>query len=252
MRKKATFVTSPKREPKRFDDFITIILLCDKAGHRMKSYGPTCLAEIGGHTLLDRQISSIKSVFSSFEIILCGGFESEKITKYIRSRHRETNIRVVENQIYPHSNCCESSRLCINNTNTSKLLICNGDLMLNAEVLSLVNCRKTCIFLEGSPKTNFEIGVVINERGGVENLSYGVQNTWAEMIYFNDLGIINSFRKVVSAIDFKTKFIFEAINELVKAKHQIHTVTNSGKPIIKIDNIKTYHEVRKSYESTDT
>ena len=48
------------------------------------------------------------------------------------------------------------------------------------------------------------------------------------------------------------KFIFEAINELVKAKHQIHTVTNSGKPIIKIDNIKTYHEVRKSYESTDT
>ena len=72
------------------------------------------------------------------------------------------------------------------------------------------------------------------------------------MIYFNDLGIINSFRKVVSAIDLKTKFIFEAINELVKAKHQIHTVTNSGKPIIKIDNIKTYHEVRKSYESTDT
>jgi hypothetical protein len=29
-------------------------------------------------------------------------------------------------------------------------------------------------------------------------------------------------------------------------------VFNSIKPIIKIDNIKTYHEVRKSYESTDT
>jgi len=252
MRKKSRFLTSPRREPKRFDDFITIVLLCDKAGHRMKSYGPTCLTEIGGQTLLDRQIASIKSVFSSFEVVLCGGFESEKITKYIRSRHRETNIRVVENQIYPHSNCCESSRLCINNTNTSKLLICNGDLLLNAELLSLVNLRKTCIFVETSPKSNFEIGVVINDKGGVENLSYGVQNAWSEIIYFNDLGSINSFRKIISTIDFKTKFIFEALNEMVKAKHQIHTVFNSIKPIIKIDNIKTYHEVRKSYESTDT
>ena len=252
MRKQHGFLTSPRKESKRMDDFITVVLLCEKAGHRMKSYGPTPLIKIGGSTLLDKQISSLKSVFSSFELIICGGFDCEKIVRFVREKYKELNIRIVENQVYPHSNCCESARLCINNTTNSKILICNGDLLIDTQVFSLIQGGKSFIILEENPCKNFEIGVTINEEGNTGNLSFGIENIWSEMVFFHSQDVIESFRKIISNADYKNKFMFEALNDLIKTKHKLEVIVNVKKPITKISNIKTYHEVRKSHESTNT
>lgn len=252
MRKQHGFVTSPRQESERMDDFITVVLLCEKAGHRMKSYGPTPLIKFGGATLLDRQIASLKSVFSRFELIICGGFDCEKVVKFVREKYKELNIRIVENQVYPHSNSCESVRLCINNTTNSKILICNGDLLVDTEVFSLIHGGKSFIILEQEPCNNLEVGVTINEEGHTENLSFGIENLWSEIVFLHDQETIESFRKIISSADYKNKFMFEAINDLVKTKHKVHVIKNMQKPVTKISNIKTYHEVRKSHENTNT
>ena len=65
MRRNTNFITSPREKAsgERVDDFVSIILLSENCGYRMKSYGPIPLLKIGGKCLIDTQIEEIQSVF---------------------------------------------------------------------------------------------------------------------------------------------------------------------------------------------
>ena len=117
--RKHRFITSPRSSENNGGDLISIVLLSEKAGYRMKSYGPTALMKIGNSRIIDVQLQSIKSSFKKFEIIICCGFGCDKIAKYVRENYPDCNIRVVENQVHHHSNSCESVRLCLNNISNS-------------------------------------------------------------------------------------------------------------------------------------
>jgi choline kinase len=252
MRNNGRFITSPQKNGGRIDDRITVILLSEKVGHRMKSYGPTPLLKLGQRTLLESQISAIKSVFHSVEIIICCGFDCEKTVRFIRDRYPSENIRIVENQMHPHSNCCESSRLCLNNTNSDKVLLCNGGLTLSSEILSLVNPMiQSHIISESSVGSNLEVGFITSKTGFAEGFSYGIKNIWSEIVFFNSRETIEAFRSIVTEIDYKNRFVFEALNELIKTKHKLKIIENSIRPLVKIDNIKTYHTVRRNNEGTN-
>ena len=124
MRTDKKFITSPrvsKRSSKK-TDFVSVVLFSENHGYRMKSYGPIPLIQIEGKTLIEKQIESIRAIFTNFEIILCSGFETEKTVNFVREHFENINIRVVENQVHYNSNCCESARLCINNTMNNKIL----------------------------------------------------------------------------------------------------------------------------------
>ena len=144
------FITSPTERNRKNIELVTIVLLSEKAGYRMKSYGPTPLLNVGGRLLIDLQIDAIKSVFRNFELIICCGFDSEKIIKHIRNKYHRENIRVVENQLHQHSNCCESMRLSLNNTSNSRVLVCNGNLIFNKDLLTLVDYKKSHIILDST------------------------------------------------------------------------------------------------------
>jgi len=254
MRRDTKFITSP-REAKlgeRIDDFVTIVLLSENSGYRMKSYGAIPLLRIGNKNLIDIQIEEIKSVFSDFEIILCSGFESLKIAKYVRCHYPNLNVRIVENQLYEYSNSCESLRLCLNNTTNNKVLICSGELMIHRDVLALTTLKKPFIISEMHPSENLEIGIASNEWGTAENLCYGVENKWSEILFLNDHEAVEAMRSVISDIDYKNRFVFEAINEMSKSKHRLSVIQNNCKPLIKLSNIKTYHKIRKANENTNT
>jgi len=246
------FITSPKTGEERSDSFITVVLLSEKIGHRMKSYGPLPLLKIGKYTLIDLQISAIKSAFTNFELIVCCGFGCEKVVRYIRDHYPRENIRVVENQIHQHSNCCESTRLCLNNTNSSNILLCNGSLVFGSDIMSLIERKHSHILSETKKVSNLEVGFTDNDEDFVENFSYGVNNIWSEIVFFNNSYIIEEFSNIVSGIYYKNKFLFEALNELIRRKHSIRVVRNDQHPIFKIDNIKTYHTVRRSNEGIIT
>ena len=246
MRRNQRFITSPKSGSETVDGMVTVILLSENPGHRMKSYGPPALVRLGELSLLDMQIHTIKSCFKSFEIIICSGFDSEKIIKHVKTHHSKIPIRVVENQIYQNSNSCESARLCINNTTNDKILLCNGDLLIKNETISLINDSHSCVLVEKSPTQGMEIGVTCNKKDEAENFCFGISNVWSEITFLNSRETVESFRKIVSSVDYKNKFVFEALNDLIKTRHKLKIIENET-PVIKIDNIKTYHNtVRES------
>lgn len=241
------FITSAKNNEKdpACTGFASIVLLCEKAGKRMKSYGPTPLVEIAGRKLIDLQIESIRAVFKDFEIIVACGFESEKIIKYVRKNYSNINIRVVENQVYHHSNCCESLRLCINNISNDMILVISGDLLFHpSSIQDMVETKGCVLFQDGESSPNLEIGIISKENRKLLNLHYGLSDkAWSEICLLKGREIIEVLRSTISSIEYKNRLVFEALNSMVEQRHGLIAIKNNGPNVIKINNIKTLREV---------
>jgi hypothetical protein len=243
---KTKCVTSTKRNIKGQPcktELISVILLCDSPGYRMKSYGPLPLINIASHKLIDMQIKAIQQTLLNFEIILCVGFDSDKIVKYIRSKYSNLPIRIVENQLFNSSNNCESARLALNNTLNNKVLICDGNLLFTNKTLSLINYAQTCVLTETNPCENLEVGINVDANDEAQYFCFGAHSIWSEIIFLHNEDIIEVLRRNLASQDSKNKFLFEAINELIKTKHKIKCIKNKY-PINRINNIKTYHAIK--------
>jgi choline kinase len=246
MRNKKSFITSPKVEQqeqaKTPKDLVTIILLSENHGHRMKSYGPLSLLKLGSKTLLEKQIETIISTFENYEIIICSGFETIKTTTFVKSKFSDLNIRIVENQMHYNSNCCESARLCLNNTMNNKIIICGGGVLAKPTHFSSIDYNRSCVLMQNQiSDSNFEIGIIENN-SILENFSIGIKNKyWSEIFYLNGFKEISLFSSIVSDADFKNRFLFEALNEF--NKKQKLKVVQTQNPLIKIDNIKTLKRI---------
>jgi len=227
------------------DSLITVIMICDTPGYRMKSYGPPSLITIGPKKLIDHQIAAIKKNIKNPEIILCVGYDADKVNKYIRTKYNKLNVRIVENQIFNHSNTCEGMRLALNNTHNDKVIVLDGNIMFKADTLAQINLRQSAVLCEQNPSDNLQVGFNLNEANTIEHFAYGASNLWSEIFFLNNSDIIDSLRKIVSSTEYKTKFMFEALNDLLKTRHKLKMIGNEF-PIQKINNIKTYHKVRKN------
>ena len=161
-----------------------VVLICDKSGYRMKSYGPIQLLKLGNTRLIDIQIKAIRSQSANSEIILCCGFDANKIAKYIKENYGDENVRIVENQMYEVSGCCEALRISLNCVSSDSLIICNGGMLLMPELVKVhsANSYLLCRKYEKN-KTNLEIGSVSNEKNIVTNISFGLPNIWSEIFY---------------------------------------------------------------------
>ena len=242
------FITSPKKSDvvKVVDDFVTIIILGENHGYRMKSYGPLPLIKIHNKTLIERQVESIKATFSNFEIILCVGFEATKTINFIKHKFPRVNIRTVENQVHFNSNCCESARLCINNTVNNRIIICGGGVLVLPSQLQMFNINQTSVIAQSQlDDSNFEIGVIQHNKK-LEKLSLGIKHKyWTELMCISTSSMIDSFSTILSNPDYKNKFIFEAINDLSEKTNIKVQDNTSNKPIVKIDNIKTLKRIMR-------
>lgn len=242
MKTKPKKKSSPKsRNTLKKDEFITVILLCDNPGYRMRSYGPISLVPINSKRLIDIQVSAINSIFPKCEIIICLGFDCEKVCKYIRSKNMD-NVRVIENQLYTTTNSCEGLRLCLNNTSNNKVLICDGNLLIDRATIALIDTSKPCALIQANHNETLEIGVNIN-KNVAQFFSFGAKYIWSEILFLIGNDIVNSLKRVLSNNNSKTKFLFESINELINMNYEIKTLVNKY-PLYKINNIKTYHSIK--------
>jgi len=249
--KKQKCITSPKKRKKDQDttidavgDLITIVMICDTPGYRMKSYGPPSLIKIGDKRLIDHQIDAIGKRLTNFEIILCVGFDAERVGKHIRSHYPDVNVRIVENQVFNDSNTCEGMRLALNNTNNDKILVLDGNIMFSPDILSQIKVSQSCVLGEKEPSDNLEIGFNLNESEQIEHFAFGASQLWSEIFFLSNREAVETLRKIVSGAGYKTKFMFEALNDLIKTRHKMTMIANQH-PIKKINNIKTYHKIRR-------
>jgi len=247
MRKEKYIISAKEAETKKgtVKENVTVILLGENHGHRMKSYGPIPLIKVDTKTLLQKQIEAVKAVFPKYEIILCSGFDAKKTTEYVKENFKKENIRIVENQLHYNSNCCESARLCLNNTMNTKILICSGNILLTPSYLSSIDYKKTSISVQQENfKSEFFVSAIVNKKR-LQSFCLGEKaDFWTENLYLNGQDVIDQFYSIVSNPDFKNKFMFEAINELLK--NNTVSVTDVGKnKIMKLNNMRTLKRIKQ-------
>lgn len=236
-------ITQTKNKPSNNSDesLTSFIIIADSPNPRMRSYGPISLLSINNTKLIDIQIKEILKYFNNYEIILCTGFESDKITRYIKAKYKGVNIRTVENQYYEDTNSCETLRLALNNINNDNIFILDGNLIFDGKIF--LNKEKKSYTLFETDNHTLEVGININENGYTEHVGFGASNYWTEVLYMNDRNVINAFSKHLSSGNFKKKFIFEALNSLINNKVNIVALKNE-KSVYKIQGVKYYHEIK--------
>lgn len=223
------------------NQFVSIILLGENYGYRMKSCGPISLIKVGNKTLLEHQVEAISSSFSNYEIVLCCGFEAEKVISFVQFKLKHTPIRVVENQTYSITNCCESTRLSLNNISNDRVLVCNGELMLNQNQLKSIDLTSSSVLSQDYSGGNMEMGIIQNDRR-LESINLGIKGEfWSEMLYLSSKRSISSLKTHLASTEFKTKFLFEAINAM--CKKTLLKVENSKHHTFKINNAKSLQRI---------
>ena len=243
MKSKRQCITSVKSREIAPDELVTIVLLCDSPGYRMKSYGAIPLIPFKTKRLIDIQINNITKIFKNVEIILCVGYDSEKVCKYVKNKYRNINIRIVENQMFNKCNSSEGVRLCLNNINNDKIIIIDGSLLIHSQTFKSLDRKKSGIFIEAFKNEDLEIGVNIGDKNTIEYFGFGASQIWSEIIFLNSHDIIEALRKLLSAQEHKTRFFFEILNDLIRTKYNLEAISNKH-PVQKMSNIKTYHKLR--------
>ncbi len=248
-RSKCVTTTKKTRRSRKYDDFITIVLLHDQIINRMRCHEPICFIELNDQQkLIDKQIQAINSRFKNYELIISIGNYADKIYDHIKKKHKNKSIRLIENMNYMDTNSCESIRLCIHNTNNDKILVIDGNLCFNDKVFDNLDFNKSFALVNKNNEESLEIGVnVHNEK--IQFLCYGASQKWSEIFFLKGSKIILDLESTLNKKSFKKKFWFEAINELV-ANHNIAGFINKSE-ILKIKNIKTYNIARRQNEILD-
>jgi CTP:phosphocholine cytidylyltransferase-like protein len=236
MRNVTDFITSPKsgKLTSELNEHYNIILFSESHGYRMKNHGAVQLTKINGTCLIDHQIKAIKARFKNFSILLCCGFESSRIWRHVKRSHGHIDIRLIENPLYRTTNSCESIRLALMNTNAKNIFICSSSNIFEKHHLDQLSFRDTFVFCQKNKnnKTNIK---VYKDNDTCSKLDFGVGDLcWVEMLYLNQEKSVNDFYSIIDCEEYKSKFLFEAINKLA-IKRRINVYENGHKQIIKLD-----------------
>ena len=239
-------VTSPLKENRRDERFVSAMILGDNHGYRMKSYGPLPLVSFHDKTLLEHQVDAIKAVYRNYEIILCCGFQSDKVFKFVRKNMPLENIRIVENQIYNSSNDAESARICLNNTMNDNVVIIDGSVAVTPECLKEVSNTNNCIVTQPKDKESFfEIGVV-DSGGVVQNMSVGQhEHRWVEVVGLTDKHSIEVMQSVLADQDYKTRLLFEAVNDSIDRGVKFVPSRLTDYTVMSVNNIKSFRKIQQ-------
>jgi hypothetical protein len=214
--KKNRYITSAKE--KKLDskkDFVSIIFLYDNYVYRRKSYGPIPLFEASeDKKIIDQHIQSIKNNFSNFEIVICGGFECDKLIRYVDEKYHNENIRIVENQLFEKTNDCESIRIALNNIKNKNVLIISALSNINDMEFKITDGQNKVYLSQVDRNTN--VGANINQHGNVEYMCFGAKYAWEGIMWMNNTECIDTARKILFVDNFKSKLWFELVNGLIE------------------------------------
>ena len=173
------FIAPTKKGGRQKPQFTSVIIPVAGVGYRMKSYGPKCLLRVNEkETIIEKIIHNVNTVFSKDEIIVCVGFEADKVMRKIPEY-----VRIVENQLYQETNTVESLRLAVNNSVSDSILIIHGDLVFNPKTIQAINRKESCVIVDSCARfKDDEIGVTVVD-GKVTTFAYGLPNKWAQIAY---------------------------------------------------------------------
>jgi CTP:phosphocholine cytidylyltransferase-like protein len=221
-----------------------IVMIIPEITKGMKSFGPKALITIRGKTLIEHQISILRSVYKNNHIYLLTGFESDRIKKTILTSKiiSPKNISILENKQYDTSGQMTSVVSYIRQKENN-----NGAIFINNGIITKFNFAKNfnksnnSIFLIKGKKNNFNIGCA--DQNSIEYLFYDLPVLWSECIYLNN-ETMSIVKDMLLPHELKTLFFFELVNKLLERSVSFDKVMIPKTQITKINHIKDINKAK--------
>lgn len=208
------------------------ILLSATCGRAMQTKGIRSLLTIDNDLVIDHQIKAILEHDKKADITFVTGVGHDKIIKHILNK--KYDIRIIYNHEHRTNSQSDSLRLAINAIRPSPIHIIHGDIIFTPDSLRTRRTKSSIIIDKGLSEKR---SVGVSYRNGVVlNLSYGLEEKWAQIAYIAATDFdeckkcINSFKN--------NRLTFEFLNLL-------------GKSIVfyaQSENVKTT-EITRNYEN---
>jgi choline kinase len=233
MPKHTRFIAPTKRDENKHPKSLSVIVPVAGIGYRMKSYGPKCLLKISeNHSIISRLIDNINTVFSKEEIIVCVGFEADRVMQNLPA-----SVRVVENQKYEDTNTTESLRLSLNNSVSDSVLIIHGDLVFNPVTIQCFDRTQSSVIVDSIGQIrDDETGVtIVNEEAMF--FAYGLSCKWGQIAYFVGKEL-NLLKKVCSDRNKSKMYTFEILNEIIQLGGRFKSIEPRNMKIYEVDGLK--------------
>lgn len=226
----ATKHVSPARRsiPGKSSD-LSIIIPCAGMSKRMKGVGAKCLLEIGGQSLIQRQLNILWDTYPKADIFVSIGFQAERIRKHLK----DYPVRFIYNPIFEATNVVFSIGLALQACNTHNILVIYGDLIYNKESVAEITSGYSKILAVNSFKEE-EVGF-IEHKGVVTNLAFGLPNKWGHMVFLRDREL-ELFRQTCYNPDSAKWFGYEALNDVINQDGHIEVYRAAGANVLEIDN----------------
>lgn len=227
--------------PKKLYSELCTIIPAAGAGHRMKSYGPKALIQVGKNiTLIERQIKNILSVYPGSEIIISVGFEADRIIQSL-SKYK---VRFVLNPIYDKTNVLYSLGLALRATISEEVLVVYGDLVFNKHAIKNIRGVSKLIAEDKGMFSKNEVGLTIQNKR-VTNLSFGLDTKWAQIAYITGKEL-NLFKDISMRKDTSQWFGYEGLNYVIDNGGELNAVKPKLMDIFEIDRIKDLKKIKIS------
>lgn len=225
----------------------TAIILISEITKGMKSIGSKSLLKIDTDlTPIDHQIQYLKKYYNPIRIILCTGFDHEKIINHVK---KYKNVDLYYNSNYLEDNQSGSLIKCLKTYNPKNALILTNGLLL-FDKIKINSIASSTYFIDTTKdkRNYFEIGSNNINKDGY--LFYDLDNKWIELLFLQN-------EDVSKLVDIKDPsglyklFLFELINKIRNIEdHSIEFIKLSQQNIypIKINNIKDLTYAKKYYK----
>lgn len=215
---------------------INALILIPEITKGMKSLGPKSLLQIKKNlSVVDYQIQSIKDIDKNIKIIVCTGFESERVVSELTKNYK--NIHFIYNSLYKITNQAQSIKICLEEYKKIDrwLIVSNGILLKNKCITKDMLSDESKIFILNKDKENFSLGC--SKESDIEYIFYGLPELWSECVYLNgDATLLLRRLLVNSKVD--QLYLFEIINEIMNREIFFTKQYIDKKLIMKISTMK--------------
>src|SRR3989344_197795 len=220
---------------------------------------PKCLLNVGGKTILDRQIESLFTEGVE-EIIVVTGFKSELLEQHIRLQHPGKDIRAVKNEKYESTGPAYGLWCVKEYLGESEVLYLNGDLVCDHAVIKdlIASSKRSSTAVSRNPWDKEQVKIGIHPDRSVKALGkwVGALHSYGEFVGATKISkeFGRSLKKILEELHqegtLAERFAADALHETaVRGESDsmyIHDVTNYR--TMEIDTISDFKEARNMWQ----
>jgi len=187
------------------------IILGDKYQKGMKSRGCSGLIKITKNTsIIENQYLTLKNIFDNINITYVYGFDSKKFLDYLGLLNLD--IELVYNNDFNKFGHIFSLNLA-SYAFDDDLIIIDGYKSITKGIFKKFNPDVSQIFLY-EEKNNSDPGCIINSNNNIENFSFDLDNSIANIYYLNK-ECARVFKQLITSPKNYNNFVFEILNKMI-------------------------------------